>query len=1189
MRTRILQVLTLSLLLFVAEAVSSQTVSSTLSGSVVDRQDAAIVNAHITATNLSKNRVLTAQSDSQGRFVFAQIDPGIYKIEVESPGFRKVEKTGIELNANTNLPLGVFRLEPGQVTESVEVQAVGVQLQTESAERSDTLISKQVTNIALNSRSYLPLLALVPGVTTTPNLQTASHAGLGGISVNGLRANQNNLSLDGINNVDTGNNGDQLATISLDSVQEFRVLSSNYQAQYGRSGSSQIVVLTKSGTPEYHGSGYLFHRHESLNANNWINKRDGLPRKKQRYNDAGYTFGGPVAIPGFWTSLKDKMFFFFSQEYQRQLNPQTTKRLMVPTALERQGDFSQSVDKNGKPYSFIRDSTTGQPCSASNTSGCFKAGGVLGRIPQDRLYAPGLAILNLLPAPNALGNVGFNYQSQISDSYPRREDLFRVDYNLSDKWKVFGRFLNNSDHVDSYYGSFVLNSIIPVTPVEDKRPGSGLAFGVTTILNNTTTNEATVGYGKNKITIVPTTDAFSRAKNGLTNLPQLFPTSVQLDVVPQVIFDAGTRIALGSATTSFSNSRNFSGSNGAFRNGNATIQANDNFSKVLGQHTAKFGFYFERSRKDQTNFGPIDGSFDFSDDSSNPFDTSFGFANAALGIYRTFTQSSAYVNGRYRYTNVEWYGQDTWKLTRRLTLDYGMRFYWIQPQYDQSLQTSNFLTSAFDPTKAPRLYQPAIINGQRSAFDPVTGQTLLPFAIGRIVPGSGSLTDGILPAGKGINKYLMKDRGIHYGPRVGFAYDITGHSDFVLRGGGGLFYDRYQGNIIFDEITNPPTIFQPSLTFGFINQIDANNALLGPPSLNAVQFEGKIPTVSSFSLGVQSKLPYSFVLDTAYVGSRSSHLLQRLNLNAVPYGATFLPQNQDPTKQTTSSTLPGQNALPADFLRPYPGFSTINETLENGSSNYNSLQVTLNRRFARGLFLGASYTWGKALGATSDDRGFIRIDNLNRLASYGPLNIDRRHTLVLNYIYEIPNAFSTGSWLHTVLDGWQIAGLTTFQTGTPYEVTFQVNGYSNQNITGSYTEAPRVLIVGSPKAGTSDDPYHRLNPAAFAPPPVGSIGLGEGRNPFTGPGVNNSDLSLQKSFAFHERAALQLRLDAFNALNHTQFGGSGTVGINNNIVFTNLSGTVANAADPVTNKTGFGSISSARDPRILQLAARIVF
>src|SRR5262249_50329295 len=159
-------------------------------------------------------------------------------------------------------------------------------------------------------------------------------------------------------------------------------------------------------------------------------------------------------------------------------------------------------------------------------------------------------------------------------------------------------------------------------------------------------------------------------------------------------------------------------------------------------------------RKDQTNFGPINGSFDFSDDSSNPFDTSFGFANAALGIYRTFTQSSAYVNGRYRYTNVEWYGQDTWKLNRRLTLDYGMRFYWIQPQYDESLQTSNFLTSAFDPAKAPRLYQPAIINGQRSAFDPVTGQVLLPFAIGRIVPGSGNFTNGILPAGKGINKYL---------------------------------------------------------------------------------------------------------------------------------------------------------------------------------------------------------------------------------------------------------------------------------------------------------------------------------------------------------------------------------------------------------------------------------------------------
>ncbi|HEX6466494.1 MAG TPA: hypothetical protein VFZ99_04250, partial [Terriglobales bacterium] len=697
----------------------------------------------------------------------------------------------------------------------------------------------------------------------------------------------------------------------------------------------------------------------------------------------------------------------------------------------------------------------------------------------------------------------------------------------------------------------------------------------TTILNNTTTNEVVLGYGKNKITIVPTTDAFSRAKNGLSGLPQLYPGSVQLDVVPQVIFDQGTRIA---------NSKNFGGNSGAFRNGNATIQADDNFSKVLGQHTAKLGFYFERSRKDQTNFGPIDGSFDFSEDSSNPLDTTFGFANAAVGIYRTFTQSSAYINGKYRYTNVEWYAQDTWKLTRKLTLDYGMRFYWIQPQYDQSLQTSNFLTSSFDPSKAPRLYQPATQNGQRVAYDPVTGQYLPAYAIGRIVPGSGNITDGLMQAGKGINKYLMQDRGIHYGPRFGFAYDVTGHSNMVVRGGGGMFYDRYQGNIIFDEITNPPTIFQPSLTYGLVNQISSSNALLGPPSLSALQYQGKVPTLYSFSLGIQTKLPYSFVLDTAYVGSRSSHLLERINLNAVPYGAAFQPQNQDPTKTTTSTTLPGQNALPADFLRPYRGYGNINDTLENGSSNYNSLQVTLNRRFAKGLFTGVAYTWGKALGVTSDDRGFIRIDNLNRLANYGPLSIDRRHTLVFNYIYEIPSAFSGNSWLHTLLDGWQIAGLTRLQTGTPYEVSFGVNGYNNQNITGSYTEGARVLIVGNPKAGVTGDPYHRLSPSAFAPPPVGSIGLGERRNPFTGPGINNTDLSLQKSFPFRERAAIQLRMDAFNAFNHTQFSG-----INSNIQFNNLGGSVANAADPVTNKSGFGSVSGARDPRILQLAARIVF
>jgi hypothetical protein len=272
--------------------------------------------------------------------------------------------------------------------------------------------TKVLQNIAINGRSYLPLVALIPGVTTAPNLQTAGHAGIGNISANGGRANQNNLTLDGVGDVDTGNNGDQLATISLDSVQEFRVLTSNYQAEYGRSSSAQISVVTKSGTSDFHGSAYWFYRHEGLNANNWKSNRDGQARATSA-TTIWATRSAALFIPNHFNRNKNKLFFFFSQEYQRQLNPQGTRNQTVPTDLERQGNFSASVDKNGLPVT-IKDPTTGLPFPGNV-------------IPANRFYAPGIAVLNLYPktnfllGPNGLPNRGFNFTSQISDSYPRRK------------------------------------------------------------------------------------------------------------------------------------------------------------------------------------------------------------------------------------------------------------------------------------------------------------------------------------------------------------------------------------------------------------------------------------------------------------------------------------------------------------------------------------------------------------------------------------------------------------------------------------------------------------------------------------------------------------------------------------------------------------------------------------------------
>jgi hypothetical protein len=1177
--------------LVLAGQVLSQTSSGSIAGSVRDAQDAAVSGATVTIVEQQRKAPLVAKTDAEGRFVFPQLLPGTYDVSVEAPGFKKVERKGIALVANDKITVGNIVLQVGATTETVEVSAQAVELKTESSERSDAIVGNQITNLAVNSRSYLQFAGLATGVVSTANLTTGGHAGLANISANGQRFDHNQLTLNGIGNVDTGNNGDQLATISLDAVQEYKILTSSYQAEYGRSAGAQISVVTKSGTSSFHGSGYLYHRHEGFNANNWKNNRDGLPRQLFRFNDPGYTIGGPIYIPGHFNRNRDKLFFFWSQEFQEQLKPQGRRDATFPTLLERNGDFSQSVDKDGNRV-FIRDPLLDRslPCNATNSAGCFKDSGVVGRIPSTRLYPSGLSILRFFPEPNAPNNKGFNYISQLPDSYPRRESLIRVDYNLSSKWKLFGHYLDNKDSVTSAYGSFVLGSGFPKVPITDTRPGKSFVVSATTLISATMINEATFGFGHNQINIDPVSNGLTRAATAI-NTPLLYPNAVQQDFIPRFSY-AGTRIK---------NEQRFGTNNAPFFNYNTTIDWIDNISKVWNQHVFKAGIYIQRSRKDQTSFGPANGEINFGDSSSNKVsDTGFGFANMAIGAFTSYQQASSYLTGKYRYTNVEWYLQDQWKITRRLTLDYGIRFYWIQPQFDADLQTATFLPDRFNPAQAVRLYQPATDSrGNRVGFDAVTGQTVpLESSIGRIVPNSGDSLDGVAQAGKQVSKYLIQNRGVHYSPRFGFAYDITGRQSLVLRAGSAILYDRFQGNEVFDMITNPPATVIPTLVNGFLSDIDPRTFLVAPGGLNAFDFSGKVPTTYAFHFGIQSKLPFGFILDTAYVGSLNRHELERRNLNAIPYGTTFLRQNQDCTKFSSRSCPPppaifsGSEAKDANFLRSYVGFGDITMHEFGGTSNYNSLQTSVNRRFGRGLFFGFNWTWSRALGTSSDRGNFHRIDNLTRLANYGPLSFDRHHTVNIYYTYDLPGLFH-GALMHGLVDGWQISGATMFQSGAPFGVGFSIKDTGNTNITGSYTEPARIRLVGNPLAGTGDE-NHRLNPDAFEAPLRGSIGLDSPTNYLRGPGINNTNLSIQKSFVITERMKLQLRADAFNVFNHTQFSG-----INSNIDFekpaspnwTSLNKTnlYQKPDGTINDKNGFGTVSGARDPRIMQLVVRFLF
>jgi Carboxypeptidase regulatory-like domain/TonB-dependent Receptor Plug Domain len=1159
----------------------SQTISGSITGNVLDAQRAALANAAVTAKDVQQQFNFTSRTDESGRFAFPQVPPGTYQLTIEAPGFKRMTRDNITLSANDKLALGDLIMEVGAVTESIEGSAQAVTLQTESAERSAALVSKQIENIAVNGRSFLALAGIAPGVVSTVNLATAGPGGLANISANGTRTNSNQLTINGISNVDTGSNGSVNVTISLDSVQEFKMLTGVYQAEYGRSMGAQINVVTKTGTSDIHGSAYWFHRHDDLNANNWISNRQpvgagGQPRTLFRFNDLGFTLGGPVYIPKILKS-RQKLFFFWSEEFQRQLRPQGARNITVPTALERTGDFSKSVDNNGNSF-VIKDYLNNGAAFPGNV------------IPANRQYAPGIALLKMLPSPNVSNSCaltpgvagcikGYDFTSQVSDSYPRREDLIRMDYNVNSKMRLFGHILNNSNTYLSQYGSFVLGSNTPLSPIQYANPGYGWAVGSTYIFGPTVTNEFNVGVTNNSILIDETGTGYTRAATGV-NLPLLYNNAVQRDYLPNVGF-GGSRLA---------GSPNFGTSNAPFINYNTTYDITDAVSKTWKSHTFKVGMYFQRSRKNQTSFGAFDGTYNFGDNSANPYDTNFGFSNAALGVYNSFSQAANFINGQYRYSNLEFYGQDTWKVNRRLTLDYGMRVAYYQPQYDVSLQASTFKADLWQASAAPRLYQPQLVNGVRSAVDTVTGQVLPAADIGYIVPGSGKIDNGIAQGGvNGFTKYLQNSPPLQLGPRLGIAWDVTGHQNIVIRTGAGIYYDRYQGNRVFDYVRNPPLGIQPVLNFGLVNQISPTSALLSPPDFYAADQPGKLPTVTNYTFGVQTKIIKGMFLDVAYVGAQFRHLQDNRNLNYVPYGAMFQPQNQDPTLVAANpNALLGSNALLAQFVRPLRGIGNINLYEGAATGNYNSLQVTVNRQMSKSLFFGLSYTWSHDLTTASGDTNFVRPDQYTRQAYYGPSGNDRRHNFAFNYVYNTPTLAHSNMVTRFILGGWQLSGVTVFQTGSPYGVGYSITGVSQQNITGSTTEGARVYLLGNPNTGDSS-PYNRLNAAMIAPPRVGSIGLESGVNYLTGPGINNFDMSIQKQFSVKERLKLQFRADAFNVFNHTQYSG-----INSTVTYASLTNpTPTNLFlkpdGTINNINGFGTVNGARNPRIMQLVIRLQF
>jgi len=1189
--------LAVALIFFIAPLFGQQS-SGSISGVVQDSQGAVVPNAKVVLINQAQGVVYRdSDTSAEGTFFFTPVIPGTYTVTVEVPGFKKYSRRDITLFAQDRVGLPPIQLELGTVGESINVEANAVTLQTVSAERSGVLTGSQMTELASVGRNFTDLLQTIPGF----NADTQN--------ANGLRTDQNAIAVDGTSVMDVGNNSGGGWRLNMDIIAEFKVLTNGQQAEFGRASGSNITLVTKGGSRDFHGVGYEFYRNEWLNANTWTNNYNGLSRPRNRNSTFGFNVGGPIYIPKLFNTKKDKLFFFTNWEFQRPRLFDNLVSLTVPTANERKGDFSQT-QQNSKPVTVLDPANNRSPFPGNI-------------IPQNRWNQYGVQLMNVFPVPNKLGvDPGYNYQYQFAGTDTRNDRTVRVDYNIAPKWKFFFRWLQNKrDLLQS--GGLNTNNTIGVGAFHAASGTISGAGNLTTIITPTLTNEFNYGNTRNWLPNEPASNSgYLRANTGVT-LPLLYPDADKLaNLIPNMLF--GSEV---------SNAPNIFIGGMPYDNENPTQNITDNVAKVFAKHTLKLGLFIETSTKRQTATEVNNGRLNFNTDSSNPGDTGWDFSNMLLGNYQTFDQSNTYRKGLYYYRSFEWYVQDNWKVRSNLTLDFGMRFSILQPWYDKLDQISSFQTSAYDRKQAVTLYQPTLVNGVKSSLNPLTGQTGLAALIGAIVPGSGNVTNGIVTTSNSTNgRGLVNGQGVLYGPRFGVAWTPQGpNGKTVVRMGGGVFFERIQGNMIFNQINYPPELLTPKIYYGNLSTIANSSGTLFPLNVAGLSPEGKIPTVYNFNLSVQRELPAHILLDVGYVGMLNRHELARTPFNEAPFGSAWLPQNQDPSKCPNLSTckLNGDNALPVDFLRPYTGYTgggaaVAQSGLGGGgfiatygaSANYNALQVSANRRMTRDMTIGMAYTWSKVLG-TDSDYSFVGNPLNHRQADYAPLTYDRTQTLVVNYVYNVPGAARKGTFLdnpvgRSVLNGWQITGITSLSSGEPVAVggnsvislgSYNVQGVGsttvNQEITGSAGWFPRPVLTCNPNLSPgSRSLYAFINTSCFGPAQLGSTGMDSALRPMRGPGVNNWNMSVFKKFSMgrNEQRFLQLRLEMYNAFNHTQWGGAvasnyEAAGFNNTPTF-DATGKITNLPTALGGgggRFGFGALNAVRTPRNVQLGAKFYF
>ena len=1074
------------LLIFgMAGSLHAQTSLGQIAGTITDSTQGVVSGATITITNTDTHNVRTVTTEDSGFFVVPNLPIGNYSVTATKAGFRGETRNGLVIAADSHLTAD-FTLQVGSTTESVTVSAVaGETLNTTSGELAHVIDTKQVEALPLNGRNYTQLMTLIPGaVVTNPDI-FAITTGLNSTNqvVNGNRADSANLTVDGAFNQASGSNGSLINNVGADFIQEVKIETSNFSAEFGRTSGPAFNIVTKSGTNRFHGTVFEYVRNNIFDARPYFS----AVKTHLVYNDFGYGVGGPI--------FKDRLFFFGGEEWKRLRQQQAPTAFSVPSTAMLAGNFA-GIQSGGKALQLVYPGTT-TPIPNNNIASLITADGAA----IANVYKTMEALGTFTDSPAGAASLPSNNLS-ISPSNPLnyREDIVRLDFKINDKNSIYGRWISDHNTLIDPYGTFVSSGSLPTVPTTRNRPGQSYLASETWQVNSNIINQATANFSFVSQHIPPYGVNWERSTYGF-QYTKLFANSGEYPGgIPSVAITgvapfSGPYFALNSPTTD--------------------IQLGDTMSIIKGNHLIKFGGVYVRARVDQNGRPYYTGRASFNA-SGNSTSTGLALADALIGQFNSYQEANADPVGHFRFSQPEVFAQDTWKAARKLSLEFGVRWQAILPLYTQGNNYGNFDPAYYLPSSAITVTTGGkVVPGTGNAYNGLvrTADPIPADQIGR-VPNINTAAYPFIPAVA--PRGLFKMHGA-FGPRVGFAYAATPKTS--IRGGFGSFYYRPEGNVGFSQVNIQPYLQNVEFDFANLGNISGgtpnNTGLQG--SISAIDPNLKNPYVDQYSLGIQQELPKGILMETTYVGDVGHHLLRQPNINF------------------PNLALVGANGgNSTNYYNPFKGFTSIGQNRSDSNTNYNALQVYLSKRTGQVTFT-TSYTFSKALGDSSSNGNTNEAwQNLNY--TYGSLSIDRRHTFVTTVVWALPTFRDRNIFIREGIGGIQITGVVRVQTG-PYQ-TIQGNS-STGNRRANYALGVNPYLMDN-RFTLPNHQAQWLNPLAFSAPGNGSLG-NSGVGQVILPGLQQADVTVSKVFNIKEVVQFKLQADAFNVLNKTNYSGLDSV------------------------------------------------